>query len=117
MANILDYLIWRGDLTFAERPFNEVDNLILAELCYLDFDGIVPEPFVDAISVREAAARYFALHPTTDMGVLVPNTIPALLQQAASSRRFGDLTLCGCRSAGVTRWGSSVSRSTSWRRG
>ena len=99
MANILDYLIWRGDLTFAERPFNEVDNLILSELCYLDFDGIVPEAFADEISVREAAARYFALHPTTDMGVLVPNTIPALLQQAASSRRFGDLTLCGCRSA------------------
>ena len=32
MANILDYLIWRGDLTLAERPFNEVDNLILSEL-------------------------------------------------------------------------------------
>ena len=26
--NILDYLVMRGDLTFSERPFNEVDNLI-----------------------------------------------------------------------------------------
>ena len=25
MASILDYLDWRGDITFAERPFNEVD--------------------------------------------------------------------------------------------
>ena len=89
MANILDYLIWRGDLTLAERPFNEVDNLILSELCYLDFGGIVPEPFTDAVSLREAAERYFSLHPTTDMGVLVPNTIPALLREAAASRRFG----------------------------
>ena len=32
MASILDYLDWRGDITFAERPFNEVDNLLLAEL-------------------------------------------------------------------------------------
>ena len=42
MASILDYLAWRGDLTIVERPFNEVDNLILAELSYLDFSGIVP---------------------------------------------------------------------------
>ena len=33
MANILEYLDWRGDLTLLERPFNEVDNLILAEIC------------------------------------------------------------------------------------
>ena len=30
MANILDYLDWRGDLTLAERGFNEVDNLLMA---------------------------------------------------------------------------------------
>ena len=35
MANILDYLDWRGDLQISERSFNEVDNLLLAELCYL----------------------------------------------------------------------------------
>ena len=42
MANILDYLDWRGDLTLAQDPFNEVDNLILAELSFVDFGGIVP---------------------------------------------------------------------------
>ena len=26
MANILDYLDWRGDLTLAERGFNEYDQ-------------------------------------------------------------------------------------------
>ena len=45
MANILDYLDWRGDLQISERGFNEVDNLLLAELCYLDFGGIVPPGF------------------------------------------------------------------------
>ena len=29
MANILDYLDWRGDLQISERGFNEVDNLLL----------------------------------------------------------------------------------------
>ena len=42
MANILEYLDWRGDLTLSERPFNEVDNLILAEICYLDLSGFAP---------------------------------------------------------------------------
>ena len=27
MGNILDYLDWRGDLTFEQSPFNEVDNV------------------------------------------------------------------------------------------
>ena len=29
MANIYDYLRWRGDLSFEERPFNDVDNYSL----------------------------------------------------------------------------------------
>mgnify|MGYP000378119555 CR=1 FL=1 len=28
MANIFDYLIWRGDLSFLEAPFNEIDNCL-----------------------------------------------------------------------------------------
>lgn len=44
MANIYDYLAFRGDLTLAERPFNDVDNLILSALSYLDFTDIVCGP-------------------------------------------------------------------------
>ena len=40
MGNILDYLDWRGDLTFEQTPFNQVDNLILACFSYLDLDEI-----------------------------------------------------------------------------
>ncbi|MFR8104217.1 MAG: DUF2974 domain-containing protein [Clostridia bacterium] len=56
MANILDYLTWRGDLTLKESPFNEVDNLILARLSYFDFDGIIKEG--EIITIQEAAKRY-----------------------------------------------------------
>ena len=42
MANIQDYLQWRGDLTLEERPFNDVDNVILSVLSYIDFTDIVP---------------------------------------------------------------------------
>ena len=42
MANVVDYLHWRGDLTFEKDPFNNVDNLILSILSYMGFGGIVP---------------------------------------------------------------------------
>ena len=42
MANMNDYLSWRGDLTLGERPFNDVDALVLACLSYLDLRGLVP---------------------------------------------------------------------------
>ena len=96
MANILDYLDWRGDLTFSERPFNEVDNLILAEICYLDFSGFAPESFaVQTVTLQQAAEAYFAANPTTDMGVLVPDQIPVLVRRAAETARFRDIRILG----------------------
>ena len=96
MANILDYLAWRGDLTLAQAPFNEVDNLILAELSFVNFTGIVPSPGQEeGVSLREASAEFFRRHeenPPT-MGVLVPENIIPLLKNAAVSCRFGDMRL------------------------
>ena len=94
MANILDYLDWRGDLTLAERGFNEVDNLLMAELCFLDFSDIVPEGFDAPAPLPEAMQRYDAARPQETMGVLVPEQIPELGHKMAASRRFSDLTLC-----------------------
>ncbi len=51
MANIYDYLAFRGDLTLAERPFNDVDNLILSALSYLDLSFVITE-------AQRQAARY-----------------------------------------------------------
>lgn len=41
MANINDYLRWRGDIKFSKRyPFNELDSVILARFSYLLFHKI-----------------------------------------------------------------------------
>ena len=40
MANMIDYLVWRGDITLEASPWNEVDGLLLATLSYLNFHGI-----------------------------------------------------------------------------
>ena len=97
MANLLDYLDWRGDLTLAQSPLNEVDNLILAELSFVNFQGIVPAPGEGkSVSLRLAAEAFFARFPAgkaIDMGVLVPAAIPEMLRKMAASQRFGDMGL------------------------
>lgn len=97
MANLLDYLDWRGDLTLDQAPFNEVDNLILAELSFVDFRDIVPSPGGGkSVELRQAAEAFFARFPEgekIDMGVLVPNAIPEMLERMAESRRFGGMML------------------------
>ena len=97
MANLLDYLDWRGDLTLGQDPFNEVDNLILAELSFVDFGGIVAPPGEGSgIPLYEAAERYFTRFPEgVDMGVLVPDAIPEMLEKMAACPRFRDMKL-GC---------------------
>ena len=96
MANIYDYLQWRADITFDMRPFNDVDNLILSTLVYLDFGDIVPsEEQGGSVSLRHACnallrkgggdissfmRSFFALDPT-------------FVRLVASSQRFGDTQL------------------------
>ena len=40
MANLIDYLVWRGDIPFSVSPWNEVDGLLCAVLSYLNFHGL-----------------------------------------------------------------------------
>ena len=97
MANLLDYLDWRGDLTLEQSPFNEVDNLILAELSFVDFKDIVPGPGEGgSVPLHQAAEAFFARFPEgekIDMGVLVPSTIPEMLRKMADAPRFRDMEL------------------------
>ena len=96
MADILDYLSWRGDLTLAASPFNEVDNLILAELSFVPLAGYVPPLGAgESVPLWQAAERYFAHNPphAIDMGILVPDRIPDLFWAMSQSVRFRDIGL------------------------
>ena len=58
MANLCDYVLWRGDLSFKNYSFNTVDALLLCQIAYLNLSGIVPEDFNIGISLRDAALQY-----------------------------------------------------------
>ena len=99
MANILDYLDWRGDLTLRQDPFNEVDNLLLSELVFVNFRGIVAPPGErQDVTIAQAAQTFFhGKEPgkKIDMGLLVPDAIPELFYKMSQSPRFQDMKLSG----------------------
>lgn len=39
-TNVFDYLEWRGDLSFTQSSFNEIDALIFSIFAYLDFSCV-----------------------------------------------------------------------------
>ena len=96
MANIEDYLLWRGDLTFEQDEFNLVDNLILAELAYVDFKDIIPAAGSgEKITLKQACDDFFELHDEEELK-LVKSFIwyaPFFMKKMAHTKRFADMLL------------------------
>lgn len=96
LANMMDYLIWRGDLTFSQAEFNEVDNLIFSELVYVDFAGIVPGiNEKKSISLKEASEIFFTHHTEEEIQEKVCMTKSAafLMREMAKTKRFSNIML------------------------
>lgn len=91
MGTILDYLKEYGDYTLEERPFDEVDSLVLCQFAYLKFDGLAPSPGdkKPAVSLQELMehADYDRLY--ADERYREDNT--ALFMGMYHSNRFHDL--------------------------
>ena len=100
MPNLMDYLDWRGELTFAQAPFNQVDGLILAQFAYVALDGLVPgnDRLPASRPLGEAATKLLAhgqdIHQTGYMWKDNRRLAEALI----NARRFGSLGLMGYES-------------------
>lgn len=88
--NILDYIDWRGDLSFKQSGFNEVDNLVFSELAYLDMRGIVPGDGCRALTIEQVYKEYKAAG--YDQSQMMNDPMP-VLEKAACSTRFKDITV------------------------
>lgn len=98
MANIFEYLKWRADIPFAVDPFNEVDNLVLAQLAYTDFDGCVPGIDSDeSVTLHEIYQKYYEIH-TKDEILARTSFIacaPLLMDDMVDSNRYGNIRFKG----------------------
>ncbi len=94
MANIFDYLKWRNDVPFSADAFGEVDNLVLAELAYTDFGGIVP-PDSEQISIIDTHKAFFEKNDRTEIMASTSFTAkaPFLMDDMVSGARFNNIRL------------------------
>jgi len=95
LANILDYIQWRGDVPFSCSPFNDIDGLILAELGYVPLDDIVPSDFSMAITVENAFKAYSPERVPEKSRIVTFAQDNQLFEAMARSERFKDILLTG----------------------
>ena len=101
MPNIFDYLHWRGDVPFSVAPFNDVDNLILSELVYTDFGGIVSDD-ITTLPLAAVRDRFYELHDRAEIELRTAYSYtaraPFLMDAMLDGARFRDLRLCAYES-------------------
>lgn len=90
--NIIDYIDCRGDITFDERGFNEVDNLIFSVLAYVDMKAIVSDDNEFNVTLAELCERYIELG--YDQSYIMSDPKP-LLEKAAACERYRDVLVGG----------------------
>lgn len=92
-GTIIEYLKEYGDKSWEELPMNEVDSLVLCQLAYLKFDGLVPGPHEDKASVTlEQIARH-ADYEKLYADERYEKDNRALFEGMLQSRRFQSLRL------------------------
>lgn len=62
MANIIDYVLWRGDIPVSQVPLGEVDALVLSYLAYMPFGEVMEKGFGAREALLGDAAAYFLAH-------------------------------------------------------
>lgn len=91
--NIVGY-VRREERTFAEKPFSDVDSLVLSQLSYADLTGVVPSSGgdADAVPIAEVIkAKRFegSIGRKSDL-----EDMKRLEFGVCSSRRFREIRLC-----------------------
>jgi hypothetical protein len=94
-TDVFDYLAWRGDLSFRQSEFNEVDALILSIFAYLDFSCTQEweeYPFPEAI--EEICLLPDEIKYTGPTGMSMRSVVK-LAKKASLTKRFCDMKVSG----------------------
>lgn len=98
MADLIDYVKWRGDVDFKASPFNAVDNLVLCQISYLHFDGLLDSSFKSATPLSELFEKFIStpdFEKRKEAGALISNKTYELFTLTAKSNRFKNLLARG----------------------
>ncbi len=93
-GTIIEYIRDYGGQDFTERPFCDVDALVLSQFCYLKFDRIVPGPDEN----RDIALQDLPESPDYESlfsDIRYEKSNRPLLRELLQSKRFGGMRLRG----------------------
>ena len=92
--NYFDYLEYYGNYTFEEREFNEIDNVILSMLTYVNYDGIVSES-KERKTLEEVSKAFFNKYTKADIDKDFTSDKEGakLLKKLSTKKRFKDIEL------------------------
>ncbi|MBQ7933259.1 MAG: DUF2974 domain-containing protein, partial [Lachnospiraceae bacterium] len=92
-GTIIEYLKEYGQIPLAEAGMNEVDSLILCQLAYLKFEGLVPGVREDAASVTLQQVARQADEEVLFADERYEKSNRALFEGMVASKRFGNMKL------------------------
>lgn len=112
MGTVINYLEQYGKYSFGEMPVTEVDSLILCQLCYLKFDGMVPgaEEEFSPVTLKELEA-----HPEFEKlfaDVRFEKNNRALVRKMLEGKRFSGIKLNNYVNAVEEKWEMQFSAMT-----
>lgn len=92
MYNILDYLTWRGDLSFKQDSYNYLDGAVFSQLSYLDISNIIKN---GSMNIGNAYTEYLKDKDIkkTKLGLILPNILFDLGKRIVDIERFKNLTI------------------------
>lgn len=92
-TNILDYVDWRGDLSFRQSSFNEVDNVVFSMLIYMDFKQTMLNAQSTYPTLADGVDTFFKQYnyKTYKLGAIIPSEIKDLALKMKSSKRYGQI--------------------------
>ena len=96
--DIYAYIKKFKDYTFDEKEFNEVDNVILSSIMYLDFTRIVQNGYV-GISLHDAGKIYLETYKRFDIYTkgVAQKTAFITLEHVVDTKRYKDIILSNYR--------------------
>ena len=90
--NIVDYIQWRGNLSFRTDPFNEVDNLVFSQLIYADLEFVMDSS--EKLTIRELGERFFHSFPDQmKEGKIFNSDGVEILEKIMNTGRYGDCVI------------------------
>ena len=92
--NYYNYIEYYGDYSFKEREFNEIDNIILSMLIYVNFTGIVSES-KEKKKLSDVSKEFYEKYTKDEIDNFFASDKEGarLLKKVSTKRRFKDILM------------------------